>query len=162
MIFIFDLDHTLIDSSHRQLTREDGTLDLDHWRENCTPEKIMADRILPLGRAYAEWRQQPRAPRIMQIACTARVMSDPDYRFLNYHGLHFDTILSRPADCTDGDVILKEKLLRQFALTIKMPYARMLSIASFWDDNEKIREHFTQHGVKCYNPIKYNQLRKTA
>ena len=49
MRFIFDLDHTLIDSSHRQLTREDGSLDLTAWRENCTAEKISRDSLLPLA-----------------------------------------------------------------------------------------------------------------
>ena len=50
MIYIFDLDHTVIDSSHRQLTRADGSLDLDHWIENCTREKIYQDKLLPLAR----------------------------------------------------------------------------------------------------------------
>ena len=47
MLYIFDLDHTVIDSSHRQLTREDGSLDLDNWIENCTHEKIMQDSLFP-------------------------------------------------------------------------------------------------------------------
>ena len=34
MLYIFDLDHTVIDSSHRQITRPDGSLDLDAWIEN--------------------------------------------------------------------------------------------------------------------------------
>ncbi|MDG1859332.1 MAG: hypothetical protein P8I94_09525, partial [Emcibacteraceae bacterium] len=46
--YIFDLDHTLIDSSHRQLTDANGSLDLTHWIENCTREKIMGDKLLPL------------------------------------------------------------------------------------------------------------------
>jgi hypothetical protein len=54
MHFIFDLDHTVIDSSHRQLTNADGSLDLAHWRENCTHEKIMADTLLPLARTMRE------------------------------------------------------------------------------------------------------------
>ena len=52
--FIFDLDHTVIDSSHRQATRPDGSLDLDHWRENSTPAMIEADSLLPLAN---EWRK---------------------------------------------------------------------------------------------------------
>ena len=52
MLYIFDLDHTVIDSSHRQLTREDGSLDLDNWIENCTHEKIMQDRLLPLASSF--------------------------------------------------------------------------------------------------------------
>ena len=39
---LFDLDGTMIDSSHRQNTLADGSLDLAHWIENNTPEKILA------------------------------------------------------------------------------------------------------------------------
>jgi hypothetical protein len=41
MRFIYDLDHTLLDSSHRQATLPNGDLDLAHWIENSTPEKVM-------------------------------------------------------------------------------------------------------------------------
>ena len=40
MIYIFDLDGTVIDSSHRQLALPNGDIDLTHWRENSTKEKI--------------------------------------------------------------------------------------------------------------------------
>ena len=48
-IVIFDLDGTTIDSSHRHATHADGTLNLDAWIENATPEKIFQDQVLPLG-----------------------------------------------------------------------------------------------------------------
>ena len=54
MRYIFDLDHTVIDSSHRQLTKADGSLDLAHWIANNTREKIMADSLLPLA---TQWRK---------------------------------------------------------------------------------------------------------
>lgn len=155
MLFIFDLDHTLIDSSHRQLTRPDGTLDLDHWRENCTREKIMLDQLLPLGRQVAHYlRHLP--PGRTNIACTARVMGSADYDYLTAHHLRFDAILSRPEGCTLNDADLKEKLLRQFALTQRMPFRRLMKTAFFWDDNETIRDRFTSYGVTCYNPLKFN------
>jgi len=37
-ITIFDLDGTIIDSSHRQATLPDGTLNLPAWIENSTPK----------------------------------------------------------------------------------------------------------------------------
>ena len=52
-ISIFDLDGTIIDSSHRQATLPDGTLNLAHWFENATPEKIFEDKVLPLARKSA-------------------------------------------------------------------------------------------------------------
>ena len=45
-IFIFDFDGTIIDSSHRALSHEDGSINLDHWVENCTKEKIFQDQWL--------------------------------------------------------------------------------------------------------------------
>jgi len=48
-ITIFDLDGTVLDSSHRQATKPDGTLDLAKWFENATPEKIFQDKVLPLA-----------------------------------------------------------------------------------------------------------------
>ena len=156
MLFIFDLDLTLICSRHRQATLPDGTLDLEHWIENNTPEKIMQDSLLPLGRQVAHYLKHVPPGRV-NIACTARFMQEADYKFLYLHGLHFDRILSRPKGCTDGDVELKEKLLRRFALTQKTSFARLMKTAHFWDDNEKIREHFTDHGVTCYNPHEFNR-----
>ena len=49
MHFIFDLDHTVIDSSHRQITRPDGSLDLAAWRRHNTRANIMRDTLLPLA-----------------------------------------------------------------------------------------------------------------
>ena len=67
---IFDLDGTVIDSSHRKATLPDGSLDLDHWIENCTPEKIAGDSLLPL----AGYMRQVY-PHHEVLICTARVMS---------------------------------------------------------------------------------------
>ena len=63
MNYIFDLDHTVVDSSHRQATRPDGSLDLDHWREHSTPAMIERDTLLPLAH---EWRkiQRMATPRL--------------------------------------------------------------------------------------------------
>lgn len=48
-VFIFDLDGTVIDSSHRQtIDPKTGKLDLQAWRYNNTPEQILADTALPL------------------------------------------------------------------------------------------------------------------
>ena len=78
MIYIFDLDHTVIDSSHRQLTRADGSLDLDHWIENCTRQKIFADELLPLARLM----RSAYSVGHTVIVCTARVLSAHDYAWV--------------------------------------------------------------------------------
>lgn len=43
-----DLDGVLLDARARQLTKADGSLCLEHYRENSTPEKIAQDKTLPL------------------------------------------------------------------------------------------------------------------
>ena len=47
--YIFDLDMTVIDSSHRKVSLPDGSIDLVHWKENCTFEKIFKDEVMPLA-----------------------------------------------------------------------------------------------------------------
>jgi len=111
MRFIYDLDHTVIDSSHRQLTLADGSLDLDHWIENNTPEKIARDRLLPLAR---HWRaQRERGCEI--VVCTARVMGAADYEYLRANNLEWDACLSRPLGNTTPDGELKFALLQNYA-----------------------------------------------
>lgn len=155
MLFIFDLDGTLIDSSHRQLTDSDGKLDLDHWREHSTPEKIARDSLTRLGRDVADYLKHSNA---VHIACTARVMSEHDHAFLLHNELRFDAVLSRPVNCTDSDVILKDMLLRAYAQDKGIPFARLMRTAVFWEDNEAIRNHFAPYGVNVQNPIPYNEV----
>ena len=86
MLYIFDLDGTVIDSSHRQNTLPDGSLDLAHWIENNTPEKILADSLLPL----AEKMRSVRSVKDTVAVITARVIQDADLAFMSRNGLKFD------------------------------------------------------------------------
>ena len=85
-IVIFDLDGTTIDSSHRQATKSDGTLDLAHWFDNATPEKIFADKLLPLAQ---QMHKRCKAGDYV-IVCTARAMQFADFELShNYSHLTF-------------------------------------------------------------------------
>ena len=152
MFIIFDLDHTLIDSSRRQLTNPDGSLDLAHWRENCTREKIMRDTLLPLANVAKRYMGSSHTV----IACTARVMSDIDYEYLVKHSLNFDVILSRPAGCLDSDWLLKETLLRNFAQQSSMSFQRFASESIMFDDNTDVLDHLNSFGFSCYHAVKFN------
>lgn len=157
--FIFDLDHTVIDSSHRQATLADGSLDLDHWIENNTPEKIMRDSLLPLSE---QWKMlQAKGTRI--IICTARVMQEADFLFLFNNGLHFYRCLSRPLGVTLGDGQLKELLLRRHAAEEKMAFARFAKSCVMFDDNHKVIDHLRPLGFSVYNAVSVNEsLAKVA
>ena len=95
MLYIFDLDGTVIDSSHRQNTRPDGSLDLARWIENNTPEKILADSLLPLADKMREVNRE--IDRVAII--TARVMQDADLAFLKRNGLEFNFLFSHECSC---------------------------------------------------------------
>ena len=52
-IAIFDLDGTVIDSSHRTPNKPDGTLDLEGYFELRTRKNIFKDTLLPLADTFA-------------------------------------------------------------------------------------------------------------
>lgn len=159
MHFIFDLDHTVIDSSHRQITRPDGSLDLAAWIKNNTRANIMRDTLLPLA---AQWRLADKKGATIVI-CTARVMGAHDFDFLASHGLRWDACLSRPMGNTLPDADLKEALLRKYATARPMSWARFCATSIFFDDNESVLTMLDRLGIKAYNSISFNQsLRKTA
>jgi len=153
MHFIFDLDHTVIDSSHRQLTNADGSLDLAHWRENCTHEKIMADALLPLARTMQDAINNGQNV----IICTARVLGRSDIIFLAKHGLLASVILSRPEGDNTSDAELKTRLLKQHCQTVGITWARFTRSAYMFDDNVNVLAEMKSHGITALNAIKINQ-----
>ncbi len=156
--FIFDLDHTVIDSSHRQITKADGSLDLDNWIANCTQEKIMADTLLPLAQ---HWRIfQASGAEI--VVCTARVMGVWDHAFLSDHGLQAAAILSRPLGCTDADADLKENLLRDYAQNTGRSWARFSRNAAIYDDNLSVLLRLESIGIAGYNALSLNAILKAG
>ena len=82
-ITIFDLDGTTIDSDHRQATLPNGNLDLKHWFENSTAEKIFDDKVLPLAQ---EIRRRNKKGDYT-IICTARNLQYADLEFMMENGL---------------------------------------------------------------------------
>jgi hypothetical protein len=152
--YIFDLDHTVIDSSHRQLTKADGSLDLAHWIENNTPQKIAADKLLPL----ADTMRQRIAQGREVIICTARVMGEHDYQFLKDHGLFVPVILSRPMGDSSPDWMLKERLLRQYASDTGRSWARFCLSAVMYDDNESVVKMAYLNNIDAYNAIALNKI----
>jgi len=151
MNFIFDLDHTVIDSSHRQLTRPDGSLDLDAWRANCTADKINADTLLPLARtmrlAYAKGHNV--------IICTARVLSRHDLTYLADNDLRYHVLLSRDEGDDTGDALLKRRaLLSHFS---GQPVARWARRSVFFDDNQGVLKMAKSLGIMTRDAIQLNQ-----
>ena len=153
MHFFFDLDHTVIDSSHRQITRPDGSLDLDAWRRNNTRANIMRDTLLPLA---AQWRLADKKGATI-IICTARVMGAHDYEFLRANGLRWDACLSRREGDATPDADLKEKMIRQYAQARPMSWARFCATSVFFDDNKNVLAMLDRIGIKAYDSISFNE-----
>ena len=152
MHFFFDLDHTVIDSSHRQITRPDGSLDLAAWVRNNTKANIMADTLLPLA---AQWRRLAKK-NVTIVICTARVMGEHDYEYLRRHGLRWDACLSRPVGDSTPDAELKERMICWYAQTRPMSWARFCATTVFYDDNENVLAMLDRIGIRAYNSVSLN------
>ena len=145
-ITIFDLDGTIIDSSHRQATLSDGTLNLAKWIENSTAEKIFADKVLPLA---TQVRRRQKAGDYVMV-CTAILMSDADFEFLQDVGICPDKIISRPAGNNTPDGELKAKQLKSF-LSLKQ-FAKANKV--MFDDAASVRTSLRKLGIAVIHPEK--------
>ena len=132
-IFIFDLDDTVIDSSHRATLMVDNgqvILDLDAWKQDSTRKNIMKDSLLPLATYMRECIQ---AEHTYVWVCTARNMQSADHDYLAEHGLTPNLVLSRQLDDDTADHILKKKMIGKL-LNLK-PFKDCETI--FFDDKPK-------------------------
>ena len=145
-ITIFDLDGTIIDSSHRQATLPDGTLNLAHWLENATPEKIFEDKVLPLAQQVR--KRQKRGDFVM--VCTARTMSEADFEFLMNEGINPHKIISRPHGNQEPDGQLKAKQLKQFFNLKQFQKASKI----MFDDAASVRSSLRKIGIATIHPNK--------
>ena len=147
MLFIFDLDGTTINSTHRH---GDGTL--ADWQKNATPENIANDSLLPLAKG---WKQINRKRHTIAVM-TARVMSIHDHKFLSTNGLFPDYIYSRKSGDTTPDDILKKRMIFQLRHDMQTSIAWLRANAYFFDDNKMVRDIMKRYGIKAYNPTSYN------
>ena len=139
---IFDLDGTVIDSSHRRSYNPDGTLNIDEWRRNSTRDNIMRDKLLPLASIM---RELIHAKEMVAI-CTARVLRDADYDFLSLHGIMPRIIISRTEGDTTPDAEFKKRELAHSFTT------RWLCTATMWEDMPEIRKAVNTLGVLPLDP----------
>jgi len=145
-ISIFDMDGTIIDSSHRQATLPDGTLNLSAWIENATPAKIAKDVVLPLA---AQVQARVDAGDYVLI-CTARQMSDADFQFLTDHGIVPHKIISRPLGNMEADGSLKAKQLKKL-FNLKQ-FAKASKV--MFDDAASVRSALRKIGIAVLDPAK--------
>ena len=150
---IWDLDGTVIDSSHRYSTLENGDIDLPKWIANNTRENIERDSLLPLARLMQSNHRQGD----IVIICTARVLGVWDHCFLADHGIKAQFILSRAIGDNRGDAEMKRaKLLALFA-DLKIPFARWTRNATIYDDNLSVLNMAKTFGIRTRNAVQLNK-----
>jgi FMN phosphatase YigB (HAD superfamily) len=148
---IFDLDGTVINSDHRKASLPDGSLDLAHWIENSTPEKIALDTLLPLARVM----------RILYAAgntivvCTARCIETPEIQeafddFFAENNLPFHEFLCREPGNNESDETLKVRLLKNYFKSEGFVSPAEAN-AIFFDDNLKVLDAVGKIGITCYD-----------
>lgn len=153
--FIFDLDATVICSRHRQLSRPDGSLDLAHWRENCTPEKIAADSLLPL----ADTMRGAWHTGALVIICTSRVLQRADFEFLERHRLFYHFAAYRMSENdTRRDGPFKRDKLTHILKRFDLPPNRV----AFYEDNEECLQVAREMGICVVDSKIANRELKTA
>lgn len=111
-VSIYDMDGTIVDSSHRYRTtiNEQGreVIDLEYWRSN--EYRAMQDGLLPLASQYMA---ELRDPSVFVIIATARVMHAPDWQFIREILGEPDFFISREDGDTQSGKTLKIKGLQK-------------------------------------------------
>jgi phosphoglycolate phosphatase-like HAD superfamily hydrolase len=144
-VAIYDMDGTIVDSSHRYrtITDENGTrIDLDHWREN--EYRAMDDGLLPM---FEQYRQDLQDENCYVIIATARVMNAPDWQFVNEILGMPDYFISRRAGDSQSGKTLKINGLAKFFNLVTFKDAEFV----FYEDNisylKAVCDRFNIRGV---------------
>ena len=152
MRFIFDLDGTVIDSSHRL-----GDT-LDDWRRMNTPANVAKDQPLPL----LDQMRDAIADDLNVIICTSRVMSCRDFRWLDDHGIRGIDILARDPSDNRHCGFFKLALLKDYADSIGYTWARFRKTSIMFDDSIDVQNTLRSVGLRVIDPLHYNLNIRTA
>ena len=152
MRYIFDLDGTVIDSSHRLGDS------LDDWRRMNTPANVAKDSPLPL----LDQMRDAIADDLDVIVCTSRVMSGRDFRWLDDHGIRGVTILCRDVNDDRLCGFFKLHLLKDYADSIGYTWARFCQTSIMFDDSIDVQNTLRSVGLRVIDPVNYNLNIRTA
>jgi hypothetical protein len=143
MIKIYDMDGTIVDSTHRYKTLDCGTkIDLQYWRDN----EYLAynDSLLPLAEQY---KQDIQNPECYVIIATARIIRDEDMRFIRDKLGMPNHIISRKENDSRSGGLLKVLGLKKFFNLKNFKQAK----AVFFEDNvtylKTVCDYFKIEGV---------------
>ena len=152
MRFIFDLDGTVIDSSHRLGDS------LDDWRRLNTADNIAADSCLPLFDQMLDAIND----NLDVIICTSRVMGKYDFQWLQANGVDGVTILCRDSNDNRNCGFFKLALLHDYAKSLGMTWARFRQTSIMFDDSIDVQNTLRSVGLRVIDPVNYNFNIRTA
>ena len=143
---IYDMDGTIVDSSHRYRTIIGADnierIDLEFWREN--EHRAMEDGLLPLA---VQYQKDLACSETYVIIATARVMGDADWQFVNEILGKPDYFISRRKGDNQSGKTLKINGLQKF---FNLKQFRVAD-AVFYEDNiaylKAVCDHFNIRGV---------------
>lgn len=153
-IKIYDMDGTIVDSSHRYKTviDENGIekIDLPFWRENDIPEMIAKDSLLPLAEEY---KRDLMNPEIYVIIATARACSknDANYQYIkNMLGMPNKFVHREGIDDSRGGAHLKIQAIKPLLNLKQFKNA----IVKIFEDNQKYLQDISQslNAIPVYIP----------
>ena len=127
-LHVFDCDGVLVDSSHRYKNLPNGSIDLDYWIENNTPEKIAHDRLLPHAKRYQLSLSDPDS---FTIIATARLCGIADLEYFRDHLGFPQKLICRKAGDIRKDWVLKAMGLRKL-IGLRQFQAAAVTV---WEDN---------------------------
>ena len=133
-IHIYDLDGTVIDSTHRYQTKTNSKgetkIDLEYWLNNL--HRAGEDTLLPLAEQF---KKHIADPTILVIVATARQMHKADWSFIDKHfgRLKIDGFVSRKL----GDVSTKGADMKIAGIqnVIRAMDAEGVKTRFFYEDN---------------------------
>ena len=152
MRFIFDLDGTVIDSTHRQ-----GDT-LDDWHRMNTARNVALDSPLPL----LDQMRDAIADDLDVIVCTSRVMAGRDFRWLDDHGIRGIDVLCRAPSDNRTCGFFKLQLLHNYARSIGYTWARFAQTSLMFDDDKGVQNTLRSVGLRVIDPVNYNFNIRTA
>lgn len=151
LTLIFDLDETVINSSHRTPNNEDGTLNLQAYIALHTPENVAKDTLLPLAIVMRKAIEQGYKVAIL----TARDMAACDYEFLKAKGILPKHVFSRDKCKTKKHYKMKdgEYKAKWFSL---MPKTLTRNNCIMFDDAKPVKTEMRKIGVTVLCAHKIN------
>ena len=145
--FIFDLDHTTVDSSHRM-----GDGSLADWRRFNTAANIRADKPLPLAARMVEAIRD----RLDVVIMTSRVMTSHDYAWLDRHDMTAPVIISRDASDTRPAGAYKLGKMHELAIARRVSFADLRKRVVMWDDDHDVQSTLKNAGFRVIDPLYFN------